>query len=122
MRRAREQCAVRDTRTNTPLQCLVTLNDPVYVEAAQALGRRAIQHADTLEDRITFAFRSCLLRPPRPAELQALIDLYHDSQAHLIGRHDDAVQLATAPLGKLPPGIEAVEAAAMTVEPYSSST
>ena len=36
----REVCAVRRTRTNTPLQALVTLNDPVYVEASQALARR----------------------------------------------------------------------------------
>jgi hypothetical protein len=111
----REVCTMRRSRTNTPLQCLVTLNDPVYVEAAQALARRAIQHADALEYRIKFAFRSCLLRPPRPVELEALIDLYHVSQAHLIGRQDDAVQLATAPLGKLPGGVESVEAAAMTV-------
>jgi hypothetical protein len=111
----REVCMMRRSRTNTPLQCLVTLNDPVFVEAAQALARRAIQHADALEDRITYAFRLCLLRPPRPAEMQALTSLYHDSQAHLIGRHGDAVQLATVPLGELPSGVEAVEAAAMTV-------
>src|SRR5215470_6488749 len=39
----REVCALRRTRSNTPLQALVTLNDPVYVEAAQALGRRMAQ-------------------------------------------------------------------------------
>ena len=42
----REVCTMRRSRTNTPLQSLVTLNDPVYVEAAQALARRAIQHAN----------------------------------------------------------------------------
>ena len=41
----REVCTLRRSRTNTPLQSLVTLNDPVFVEAAQALARRAIQHA-----------------------------------------------------------------------------
>ena len=39
----RDICTVRRTRTNTPLQALVTMNDPVYVEAAQALARRAIE-------------------------------------------------------------------------------
>jgi hypothetical protein len=111
----REVCIMRRSPTNTPLQSLVTLNDPVYVEAAQALARRAIQHADALDERITFAFRSCLVRPPRSAELHALRSLYHDSQAHFLGRRDAAVQLATMPLGKLPAEIEAVEAAAMTV-------
>lgn len=38
----REVCTVRRTRTNTPLQALVTLNDPVYVEAAQAVARRLV--------------------------------------------------------------------------------
>ena len=69
----REVCTLRRTRTNTPLQSLVTLNDPVYVEAAQALARRAIQHTRRIEDRIAFAFRCCLLRPPHATELQALV-------------------------------------------------
>ena len=42
---SRETCSLRRVRTNTPLQALVTLNDPVYVEAAQGLGRR--MHAGT---------------------------------------------------------------------------
>ena len=50
----REVCTVRRTRTNTPLQALVTLNDPVYVEAAQALARR-------------IADRRQRTRPPRSA-------------------------------------------------------
>ena len=38
----REVCTLRRVRTNTPLQALVTLNDPVYIEAAQALARRIV--------------------------------------------------------------------------------
>ena len=41
----RDVCVVRRNRTNTPLQALVTLNDEVYIEAAQALGRRAVKEA-----------------------------------------------------------------------------
>ena len=59
----REVCTMRRGRTNTPLQCLVTLNDPVYVEAAQALARQAIQRTKATGDRIAFAFRCCLSRP-----------------------------------------------------------
>ena len=40
---SREFCTVRRIRTNTPLQALVTLNDPVFVEAAQALARRIVK-------------------------------------------------------------------------------
>ena len=44
---SREICAIRRVRTNTPLQSLVTLNDPVYVEAAQALARRIVRDGGT---------------------------------------------------------------------------
>jgi hypothetical protein len=111
----REVCTLRRGRTNTPLQCLVTLNDPVFVEAAQALARKAIRHSSTIEDRISFAFRTCLVRPPRAAELQALTDLYHDSRARLVERPEAAEQLATVPLGQLPADVDVVETAAMTV-------
>ncbi len=111
----REVCTVRRSPTNTPLQSLVTLNDPVFVEAAQALARRAIQHADASEDQIAYAFRRCTLRPPHATELRALANLYKDSQARLAGRQDEAMKLATVPLGELPPNVDAVDAAAMTV-------
>jgi hypothetical protein len=106
---------VRRTRTNTPLQSLVTLNDPVYVEAAQALGRRAISHDSVLEEQIAYAFRCCLLRPPHDNELKQLAALYNDSHAQLATQSKAAEKLATIPLGKLPPNMNAVDAAAMTV-------
>jgi hypothetical protein len=91
------------------------LNDPVFVEAAQALARRAIQHAGTSDEQIAYAFRRCLLRPPHEAELQTLAKLYEDSQARLAGDTAAAKKLATVPLGELPADIDAVKAAAMTV-------
>src|SRR5688572_14010931 len=111
----REVCTMRRSRTNTPLQCLVTLNDPVYVEAAQALARRAIQHAKTTNERIAYAFRSCLSRPPSAAESDALINLYDVSHARLADRQDEAKKLATLPIGELPKDIDVVDAAAMTI-------
>ncbi|HJQ79461.1 MAG TPA: PSD1 and planctomycete cytochrome C domain-containing protein [Lacipirellulaceae bacterium] len=111
----REVCTLRRSSTNTPLQSLVTMNDPVFVEAAQALARRAIQHAESAHDRILFAFRWCLSRPPRASELRALIKLYHDSYARLAARQDAATKIATIPIGELPPDIDVVDAAAMTI-------
>src|SRR4029079_15843859 len=62
---SREFCVVRRPRTNTPLQALTILNDPAYVEAAQALARNMIaQGGSTPEDRTTFGFRSCVARAP----------------------------------------------------------
>ncbi len=111
----REVCTLRRNCTNTPLQSLVTLNDPVYVEAAQALARRALKHTGTNSDQIAYAFRCCLLRPPHENELEMLVALYNDSHASLATRPDAAVKLATVPFGELPSHVDAVDAAAMTV-------
>jgi mono/diheme cytochrome c family protein len=111
----REVCMVRRTRTDTPLQSLVTLNDPVYVEAAQALARRAIEHDSVVEEQIAYAFRCCLLRAPHESELKPLVALYNDSHAQLADRPKASEKLATVPLGKLPTGMNTVDAAAMTV-------
>lgn len=111
----REVCTVRRNRTNTPLQSLVTLNDPVYVEAAQSLGRLALQHEGPVSKQLSHAFRRCLLRPPTERETQALAELFHDSKTRFADSTEDAMKLATLPLGKLPDGIDAVDAAAMTV-------
>jgi hypothetical protein len=111
----REVCTLRRNCTNTPLQSLVTLNDPVYVEAAQALARRALEHNTRTVNQIAYAFRRCLLRPPHENEVAALVKLYNDSQARLSAQPDAAMKLATVPLGKLPPYVDAIDAASMTV-------
>ena len=71
---------VRRNRSNTPLQALTLLNDPVFVEAAQAFALGILQEAprSTL-DRIRYAFRRCVSRRPDPAEAQA-VELYYDNQ------------------------------------------
>lgn len=111
----REVCTVRRNRTNTPLQSLVTLNDPVYVEAAQSLARLALNSADTVPQQIQTAFRRCLLRLPTASEIAALRELYEDSHAQLGDQSAEAMQLATDPLGALPADMDPVDAAAMTV-------
>lgn len=111
----REVCTVRRNSTNTPLQSLVTLNDPVYVEAAQSLSRIALQHDGDLTEQITIAFRRCLLRPPTTAEMDALTTLFHDSKLELGDKPAETLQLATEPLGTLPEEIAPTDAAAMTV-------
>jgi hypothetical protein len=111
----REVCTIRRTRTNTPLQSLVTLNDPVYVEAAQALARRAIKHSTTTADQIDYAFRCCIARKPSATEREMLMKLHRDAATNLASRPKAARKLATAPIGKLPEGVEPVDAAAMTV-------
>jgi len=111
----REVCTVRRGQTNTPLQALVTMNDPVYVEAAQALARRTIQEGGaTPQAKAAYAFRRCLIRPPTEAEVQRLVALYHQAREGFAKDPSRAARLASEPLGPLPPGIDPVEAAAWT--------
>ena len=73
-----EICAIRRVRTNTPLQSLVTLNDPVYVEAAQALARRIVRDGGpNVASRVRHGLQLCLARPPRPEQVEPLVALYH---------------------------------------------
>jgi hypothetical protein len=111
----REVCTLRRDRTNTPLQALVTLNDPVYIEAAQALARRIHAHPGSIEERAEYGFRLCLARPPSPAERERLAALYHQSRERLAPTPAQAEKLATDPLGPLPAGSDPVELAAWTV-------
>ncbi|MEY3174669.1 MAG: hypothetical protein RLZZ436_2583 [Planctomycetota bacterium] len=111
----REVCTLRRNRTNTPLQALVTLNDPVYVEAAQALARRILQQPGDDQQRLAWAFEQALLREPAPAELQSLAELLADARNAAEADEAAAVKLATDPLGALPEDTRAIDAAAFTV-------
>jgi hypothetical protein len=112
---SREVCSVRRTRTNTPLQAFVTMNDPAYVEAAQALARRVVaEGGSTPEDRARFALRLCLSRPPADAQVERLTALYQSEKAHYVTDPDAARALATEPIGPLPPGADPAELAAWT--------
>ncbi len=68
----RETCAVVRSRTNTPLQALVLLNDPQFVEAARLLAEQAIHSEKTTEGRLRFAFRRAVIREPQLKELAIL--------------------------------------------------
>jgi len=76
----RDLCTVRRIPTNTPLQALVTLNDPVYVEAAQTVARRMRDEGGaTLREQVAYGFRLAATRGPTDAELKALLALYDES-------------------------------------------
>ena len=72
----REKCTARRALTNTPLQALVLMNDPTYVEAARALAQRTLMEVGgNPAKRIQFAFRQATGRKPTPAEVQLIDDL-----------------------------------------------
>ena len=115
---SREVCTIRRPRTNTPLQALVTMNDPAYVEAAQALARRMVQEGgSTAADRAALGFRLVLARQPTPAEIDRLVGLHADAKADYQQSPDDARKMATDPLGPVPSDLDAdiADLAAWTV-------
>ena len=70
---AREACTVKRSRTNTPLQALVLMNEVAFFEAARALGQRAmLRGGDDLHSRLRFAFRLATAREPNPREIDVL--------------------------------------------------
>jgi hypothetical protein len=112
----REVCTVRRVRTNTPLQALVTLNDPVYIEAAQALARRIVAKGGaTPQQQVAFAVRVCLAREPMAAEAERLSGFYQDALVEFRAEQDAAQKMATEPLGPAPEGTDLAELAAWTV-------
>lgn len=72
---SREVCMSRRIRTNTPLQALVTLNDPAFWEAAQELGRQMSQVDGDLTAQIAFGYRKALAREPDEETSQILVEL-----------------------------------------------
>jgi hypothetical protein len=68
----RETCTVRRSRTNTPLQALILMNDPTYVEAARKFAERIMVAGKTTDDRLAFAFRCATARLPNTREMDIL--------------------------------------------------
>jgi hypothetical protein len=99
----REVCTIRRPRTNTPLQALVTLNDPVFIEAAQALARRMVcESGPHSAEQATRGFRLVLTRSPRPHEVERLVKLYEETRSHFLNDSSAALAMATKPRGPLP--------------------
>ncbi len=112
---SREVCSVRRVRTNTPLQAFVTLNDPVYVEAAQALSRRImLEGGHSPRERCQYALRLCLARPPKPEQVAQLESLLLDERRHYQADPSAARKLAGAPTD-LSHGLDVADLAAWTV-------
>ncbi len=113
---SRESCTIRRMPTNTPLQALVTLNDPVFVECAQSLARHIMSDAKgDAASRIRWALELCLCRSATDAQVAALRELYDAELANYKGNTVAATQLATNAALPLPQGADAAELAAWTV-------
>jgi hypothetical protein len=112
----REVCAVKRLPTATPLQALVLLNDPQYVEAARALAQRATHEGgSTLADRATFIVRTLCGRRPSDRELLALEALYREQYDEFCSGPSDAQKFLAIGDAPRDASIDPAECAALTM-------
>jgi hypothetical protein len=104
-----EVCVARREVSNSPLQALTILNDPVFEQAAQSLGRMMAASGASVEERAEILFRRCLTRPPETAELAMLVQFYRGQKERLERKELDAASIAGPGDG------DAVERAAWTI-------
>jgi hypothetical protein len=104
------ESACRRQRSNTPLQALNLLNDPVFFEAAQALAQRTLTEAPSsaFQDRLSYAFQLCLGRNPEPLESKSM--LVYLARLHVILQKEPTSVPFMFPVDL--PGMERTEAAA----------
>jgi hypothetical protein len=99
-----EMSCVRRTRSNTPLQALTTLNEPLFVESARALAVRTLQEGgDTDPERVAYAFRLCTARRPTAEESAVLLKLLAKEDQRISDGWVDGRALAGLGAGPNPP-------------------
>src|SRR5262249_26965529 len=110
---------VRRTRSNTPLQALSTLNEPLFLECARALALLTLRDGGrTASDRLSFAFRRCLSRYPTSIESSTLLELLDRQVRHFTVPGPESSALgasSSAGQSALPPGATPAQLAGWTV-------
>ena len=90
----REKCLVNRERTNTPLQALVLMNDPTYLEAARKLAERMMTEGGAApSERVAFAFRLATARMPSENETKSLVALFEKQRARFAAAPGQATAL-----------------------------
>ena len=111
----REECAVNRTNSNTPLQALDLLNDPIYVEAARLFAQNAMKRGGaTFNARLNWAFTQALSRKATEAEAKILSDLYQKSLQRFQAQPDSAKQFLAIGDAAAPKELPAADLAAMS--------
>ena len=112
---SREVCIVKRSRTNTPLQALVLMNDQQFVESARTLATRVIQSDKTARERIETAFRRLTGRIPDEVESSMLDQLYQSEKTYYESTRSDAEKLIAVGESTADEDVDVVELAAMTI-------
>ncbi len=112
----RNQCTVKRQHTNTPLQALVTLNDPTYNEAARVFAERALREAgDNPKQQVSYLFRWATSRLPDRTESEILAKLYAHEWQEFKSNPDRAEQFLTFGEYDLDHNLDPVAVAALGV-------
>jgi len=112
----REVCLARRARTNTPLQALVLLNDPTYVETARILAQKMIQEAaPTSEDRVDLGFQRCVARKATLEEKSILVSILEEARQRFVANPADAGLLNSTGPTAGDPAIDPIELASWTI-------
>jgi hypothetical protein len=112
---SREECTNERPRSNTPLQALVLLNDPTFVEAARVFAGRMIQQGGTdAPQRLDYAFQRAVGRPATPGEIQVLTALVAKHRAAYTADPASAQQLVAEGESQPPENVDVSELAAWT--------
>ena len=111
----REFCTVRRSRTNTPLQALLLLNGPQFVEAARHLGQRMMkQGGNTIDDRIVYGFRLVTARTPNPDELSLLRDAYAIELKRCVNNQEETLKVLQVGESSFDPQLNKTQLAAFS--------
>jgi hypothetical protein len=93
----RDLCSARRIGSNTPLQALVTLNDPAHIEAAQALARRMEAHHPELRERIAYGVKLATQQPATADVIEDLVALHADASASYAQATEKSAKLGPTP-------------------------
>ncbi|MFL5342522.1 MAG: PSD1 and planctomycete cytochrome C domain-containing protein [Gemmataceae bacterium] len=110
----REECTVERPRSSTPLQALVLLNDPNFVEAARVLAEKALRAGQTDDERFAWLYHRALSRSPKPAEAKILAELLAKHRAEFAADKAAATKLIAVGDWPHPKDVDAAELAAWT--------
>ncbi len=109
----RDQCEVKRSNTNTPLQALVMLNDPTVLEASRVLAVKLMIESVPTADKIAKAFRTIVCRKASVKEMKILEDYYEDQVNGFTGKKENAEKLLSAGEHPMNEKVDEVSAAAM---------
>jgi hypothetical protein len=112
---SREKYCVRRESTDTPLQALVVMNDPAYVEAARHLGERMMHECDGAEQRLDYAFRLVTARHPSTRERSVLTETLKKYEAKYHADNDAAQRLISVGESPMNEDLDSSELAAYTM-------